>query len=102
GHGTYRRLAPFPPRRSSDLGPPVSTTLPAARSPAVVRTPRREPSGARSRPVNATPSRSSTPVDARASRYAETLRGGVSQPSPSADRKSTRLNSSHDQTSYAV
>src|SRR5206468_13051827 len=81
--GDHRDIHSYPTRRSSDL----SAQRRAERAPLDGRGPApvRDLSGALSRPARA-PDRSRTGAG----------------PRPSRDRKSTRLNSSHDQISYAV
>src|SRR5206468_13092954 len=79
----HRDLHSFPTRRSSDLRPPPP---PSGRSTA---------SGPRSGP------RSRRPVATSPSSGWSSPRWPGTTPTP-IDRKSTRLNSSHDQISYAV
>src|SRR5206468_10632099 len=83
--GTPRHLHSFPTRRSSDLSPRLIGKIPSALS---------------------NPTRTS--VDDRSSKRVRSAAAPSStarpqgRMSPTRDRKSTRLNSSHDQISYAV
>src|SRR5206468_10285012 len=84
--GPLRDLHSFPTRRSSDLRSLALETLDAGT---------RRPSGGRATTQSTRPRHSALRVGRRKERQG--IRSGAQE-----DRKSTRLNSSHDQISYAV
>src|SRR5690349_23710191 len=87
-NGTHRDLHSFPTRRSSDLC--CGSARPAIRD--------ASPSSA---PPGAPPPPAATPTPPRATCSARS-RSHLRPPSAPTDRKSTRLNSSHVEISYAV
>src|SRR5206468_7162717 len=93
---------PFPTRRSSDLLS-VKLCIYVARARNQVTYTvyvHGAACGARSVPAPARASASANGSNAK--RPGATSQGGVTVRRPGEDRKSTRLNSSHDQSSYAV
>src|SRR5690606_41853835 len=88
-----------PPRRSSDLGPGDRSSLrPRPPAPAGGR-PEVRPSQA---PPAPPPGRRAPVGAGRSLQRSRRLRSPGQRPFPLRDRKSTRLNSSHVKTSYAV
>src|SRR5206468_13107065 len=95
-HREHRDLHSFPTRRSSDLAQRNVTTIRSAIAlAATAQADRREPRAAATR---ATTNPSPSAFDDGASASSISSRAIAM----SGDRKSTRLNSSHDQISYAV
>src|SRR5206468_10745515 len=86
-----RHLHSFPTRRSSDLLMRASST------------PTRSRSGAANRPTTVASGAETAPTSwARSTSGGGSVASCLNASSPTRDRKSTRLNSSHDQISYAV